>query len=88
MFLKLSAVIVASGILANFLGQPICYIHSYCYFCPIIIFQMVYCGITLFATYFPYHFHTFFADVFTFSFDTYSCHDFLLFSLIILRALA
>ena len=32
--------------------------------------------------------HTFFAGVFTFSFDTYSCHDFLLFSLITLQALA
>ena len=80
-------IIVAAEILANFVGQPICFVHSFCYFCPIIIFQVVYCGVTLFTLIFLIISHTFFAGVSTFSFDTYSCHDFVLFSLITLRAL-
>ena len=34
-------------------------------------FQMVYCGVTLFATYFLIISHNFFAGDFIFSFDTY-----------------
>ena len=75
-FLKLCRVIVAAGILVNFLGKPICYIHSLCYFCP--LFSR-WCIVVLLCL--PFIFliisHTFFAGAFTFNFDTYSCHNFL-----------
>ena len=79
--------IVAAGIIANFVGQPICYVYSFCYLGSITIFPMMYCGVTLLRIFLIIS-HTFFAGVFTFSFDTYSCHDFLLLSLITLQALA